>query len=159
MSRVISAGFAVVILLVALGACGEQDRVPANVYQSRAAGFRLVMPDSWMDHYRVVEVSGRTASVHQPKALHLVEFLYMPQDTARGAQNLLNIVVFDAPDWIAVSSERRPPGAEVIAQREGRVWVAVLPSPDAFEAAGADSVRYAQMYMDLEAVKRAFSLL
>jgi hypothetical protein len=153
--RVAAAGLAAVLLV--LGACGRQETVPANRFESRVAGFRLALPDAWVGHYRAIEAAGQTASVRRPKALFLVEFLYLPADSMAAAQRLLDITVYDSGDWIAQSAEPGPPSGQVVAERDGRVWVAALPQANPFTG-GPDSTRFAAMLLDLEAVKREFSL-
>jgi hypothetical protein len=156
--RALVAGAALAAALFALGGCSRPDSGAANVFRSGAAGFRLALPEAWVGRSQVLEAAAQTASIRRPKALHIVQFVYMPADTARAAQGLLDVTVYDSADWIALSAEPGPPPGEVIAEREGRVWVASLPQSNPFPG-GADSVQYAAMRMDPEALKRAFSLL
>lgn len=143
--------------LLALGACGRQERADPRLFESRAAGFRLTLPESWVGQYHVLEAGGRTAGIRRPRALHLVQFVYMPADTARAAQGLLDVTVFESTDWIALSAEPGPPPGRVIAERDSRVWVASLPTVNPFPA-GTDSAQYAAMMLDDGSLKRAFSL-
>jgi hypothetical protein len=151
------AGAALAGALLILAACARQDGGAADVFESRMAGFRLALPPAWVGRYHVLEASGRTAGIRRPKALCLVQFAYMPADTARAAQSLLDVTVFESADWIVLGAESSPPPGEVIAQREGRVWVAALPTVNPFPG-GPDSAQYAAMLMDPETLKRAFSL-
>jgi hypothetical protein len=158
MSRRARAAWAVAALaLLAAGACGRPEGADARLFQSRVAGFRLTLPESWVGQYQVLEAGGRTAGIRRPRALSLVQFVFMPADTARAAQGLLDVTVFESADWIALSAEPSPPPGRVIAEREGRVWVASLPTANPFPA-GPDSTQFAAMRLDDAALKRAFSL-
>jgi hypothetical protein len=152
-----TAGVLLMGTVLALGACAREAAEPANTYESRTAGFRLVLPEAWIGRYHVLEASGRTATLRRPKALQVVQFVYMPADTARAAQGLLDVTVFESADWIALGTEPSPPPGQVIAQRDGRVWVAALPAANPFPG-GPDSVQYAAMLLDAEMLKRSFSL-
>jgi hypothetical protein len=90
-------------------------------FASTIAGFRYNIPAAWGRRYTVSE---RADPEDFPKAKHVVEFMYLP-DEGGVPPTMLTIADYDAADWGAVKGTT--PG-EVVAEHEGHVWVAI-PAP------------------------------
>lgn len=121
-------------------------------FSSIMAGFELEVPQSWGRRYTVSE---RSEPSDYPKATHVVEFMY-PPDEGGVPPTLLAIAVYRAADWNAVRGASA--GAEV-AQRDGRVYVAVPAAKDTpFTKGSPDAQRFDAARVTADQVRRAITL-
>jgi hypothetical protein len=89
-------------------------------FTSSIAGFDLTIPAAWGRRYTVSE---RSEPEEFPKARHVVEFMYLP-DEGGIPPTWLSVLEYSAGDWAAVKARST---GEVVAERDGRVWVAIPP--------------------------------
>jgi len=121
-------------------------------FNSILAGFELEVPAAWGRRYTVSE---RSEPSEYPKATHVVEFLY-PPDEGGLPPTLLAIAVYRAADWNAV---RGSSAGEVVAQQDGRVYVAVPAARDTLFTKGSpDAQRFEAARVTADEVKRAITL-
>ena len=121
-------------------------------FSSIIAGFELEVPQSWGRRYTVSE---RSEPTDYPRATHVVEFMY-PPDEGGVPPTLLAIAVYREADWNAA---RGSSAGEVVAQKDGRVYVAVPAARDTPFAKGSpDAERFEAARVTADQVKRAISL-
>jgi hypothetical protein len=121
-------------------------------FNSIIAGFDFDIPRSWERRYTVSE---RAEPEEYPKAKHLVEFMYLP-DEGSMPPTMLAVVVYGAADWNAVRGSSK---GQVVAEREGNVWVAVPAGKDTlFKPGSPDAQRFEARRVTIEQVKQAISL-
>ena len=87
-------------------------------FASTIADFQLAIPASWGRRYTVSE---RVEPSDYPKARHVVEFMYLP-DEGGVPPTMLAIADYGLADWNAVKGSSR---GQVVAEKGDRVWVAV----------------------------------
>jgi len=121
-------------------------------FSSIIAGFEMDVPAAWGRRYTVSE---RSEPSDYPKATHVVEFMY-PPDEGGVPPTLLAIAVYRAADWSAV---RGTSAGEVVAQKDGRVYVAVPAARDTpFTTGSPDAQRFEAARVTADEVKRAIML-
>jgi hypothetical protein len=121
-------------------------------FSSIIAGFELEVPQSWGRRYTVSE---RSEPTDYPRATHVVEFMY-PPDVGGVPPTLLAIAVYREADWNAA---RGSSTGEVVAQKDGRVYVAVPAGRDTpFAKGSSDAERFEAARVTADQVKRAISL-
>jgi hypothetical protein len=118
-------------------------------FSSIIAGFEMEVPAAWGRRYTVSE---RSEPSDYPKATHVVEFMY-PPDEGGVPPTLLAIAVYRVADWNAA---RGSIAGEVVAQKDGRVYVAVPAARDTPFAKGSpDAQRFDAARVTADQVKRA----
>jgi hypothetical protein len=121
-------------------------------FNSIIAGFDFDIPQSWERRYTVSE---RAEPDEFPKARHLVEFMYLP-DEGDQPPTMLAVLVYAASDWNAV---RGSSAGEVVAKKDGLVWVALPAGKDTlFKPGSADAQRFEARRVTIEQVKQGISL-
>ncbi len=121
-------------------------------FSSIIAGFEMEVPAAWGRRYTVSE---RSEPSDYPKATHVVEFMY-PPDEGGVPPTLLAIAVYRADDWNALRGSSK--GA-VVAQKDGRVYVALPASGDTpFTKGSPDAQRFEAARVTAEQVKDAITL-
>jgi hypothetical protein len=128
------------------------DSVEQLRFNSIIAGFELAVPTSWGRRYTVSE---RSEPSEYPKALHVVEFMY-PPDEGGVPPNLLAIVVYRAADWSAV---RGSGAGEEVAQQDGRVFVALPAARDTpFAKDSPDGQRFEAARVSVDEIRGAITV-
>lgn len=121
-------------------------------FSSIIAGFELAVPQSWGRRYTVSE---RSEPSDYPKATHVVEFMY-PPDEGGVPPTLLAIAVYSSADWNALRGSSK---GEVVAQKDGRVFVAVPAAGDTpFSKGSPDAQRFEAARVTADQVRRAITL-
>jgi hypothetical protein len=121
-------------------------------FNSIIAGFDLEVPATWGRRYTVSE---RAEPSDYPKATHVVEFMY-PPDEGGVPPTMLAIAVYRADDWTALRGSSK---GEVVAQKDGRVYVALPAAGDApFTKGSPDAQRFEAARVTAEQVRGAITL-
>jgi len=121
-------------------------------FNSTVAGFRLDIPQAWGRRYTVSE---RSDPEEFPKAKHVVEFMYLP-DEGGIPPVMLTIADYAAADWAAVKGTTR---GEVVAEQRGQVWVAIPATKETpLKKGSEDERRFEANRVSPAQVKSAFSL-
>ena len=121
-------------------------------FNSIIAGFNFEIPASWGRRYTVSE---RAEPDEYPKAKHLVEFMYLP-DEGSMPPTMLAVVAYSTADWRAVRGSSK---GQVVAEKDGRVWVAVPAGKDTlFKPGSPDAQRFEARRVTIEQVRQAISL-
>lgn len=121
-------------------------------FNSIIAGFNFDIPLSWGRRYTVSE---RAEPAEFPRAKHLVEFMYLP-DEGSLPPTMLSVIVYTTADWNAVRGSIK---GEVVAERDGTVWVAVPAGKDTlFKPGSPDAARFEARRLTMAQVKQAISL-
>jgi len=142
------------LLLGVLVSCRRTETIAAG-FENAEAGWGLTLPASW-DEERWRVLTSPAAS--EPKPLHATLFVYLPTDTALRPEALLEIAVYGAPEWKTLAAEPGPPQGELLAERDGRAYVAALPQSNPYPP-GSDAAKgFETMTLTPAAVKRAFHL-
>jgi hypothetical protein len=139
---------------VAAPAPGADVPTPAEQlrFSSILAGFTFEVPASWGRRYTVSE---RSDPSEYPKATHVAEFMYLP-DEGGVPPTLLAIAVYGAADWQAV---RGASAGSVVARKDSRVYVAVPAARDTpFTQGSPDAQRFDAARVTVEQVERAITL-
>jgi hypothetical protein len=137
--------------VAAAPAAGAEAAAPTEQlrFSSIITGFEMEVPASWGRRYTVSE---RSEPSDYPKATHVVEFMY-PPDEGGVPPTLLAIAVYRAADWNAA---RGSLAGEVVAQQDGRVYVAVPAARDTLFTKGSpDAQRFDAARVTADQVKRA----
>jgi len=131
----------------------QDSAAPEKIrFNSTVAGFRLDIPPTWGRRYTVSE---RSDPEEFPKAKHVVEFMYLP-DEGGIPPVLLTIADYAAADWAAVKGTSH---GEVVAERGGQVWVAIPPAKQTPLRKGSeDERRFEAARITTTQVKSGFSL-
>jgi hypothetical protein len=142
------------LLLGVLLSCRRTETVVAG-FENAEAGWGLTLPASW-DEERWRVLTPKRAG--EPKPLHATLFVYLPEDTALRPEALLEIAVHGAAEWKTLAAEPGPPPGELLAERDGRAYVASLPQSNPYPP-GSDAAKgFETMTLTPDAVKRAFHL-
>jgi len=121
-------------------------------FNSIIAGFNFDIPPSWGRRYTVSE---RAEPDEYPKAKYLVEFMYLP-DEGSMPPTMLAVVAYSTADWNVVRGSSK---GQVVAEKDGRVWVALPAGKDTlFKPGSPDAQRFEARRVTIEQVKRAISL-
>ena len=121
-------------------------------FNSIIAGFDFEIPASWGRRYTVSE---RAEPDEYPRAKHLVEFMYLP-DEGSMPPTMLAVLAYSAADWNAVRGSSK---GQVVAEKDGRVWVAVPAGKDTlFRPGSPDAQRFEARRVTTEQVKHAISV-
>jgi hypothetical protein len=139
--------------VILIGEESGQTTAPVS-YQNTDAGFSIILPASWNGQYTVQSLAGEEAGRVQPKAQHVVRFMY----PTKIPQPLLTILVFKADDWESISKEPGPPVGTVVKEYNGNVYAASLPQTNPYEKGTSQAETFNKMVLTIDQVRAAFAI-
>ncbi len=131
---------------------------PALQAPQSIPAFTLTPPEHWSGRYRVETVAGEQAEGIVPKARQIVEYLYLPVSTALGEQPLFMVIVMALEDWRLLNQQDGPPLGELLAEHHEHAFIVSLPQSNPYGMKSEDGQRFEQMHLDLEGIRRSFTL-
>jgi hypothetical protein len=129
------------------------DTAPEQLrFNSTIADFEFAIPPAWGRRYTVSE---RSTPDDYPRAQHVVEFMYLP-DEGGIPPTMLAIADYDAADWQAVKGASH---GGVVAEKGGRVWVAIPAGKETPLAKGSpDAQRFDSARVSVAQAKAAIKV-
>ena len=137
------------------------EAVPAaGTFVSEIGGFRYTLPASWRGHAcHVHELAGADAAAAFYQAEYIADISYFPEDTAFPPQVMVGFLILKRADYDTIMAEEGPPPGDLLAEREGKVYLLGLPQSNPYPPGSKDARNFDQMNQTLEQVKQSFSLL
>lgn len=127
----------------------------AEIFHHPGAGFRFRIPSQWKERYQIVETKPEMLKTILPAAAYMVEFWYLPVDSAYIPQALLAIAAVANENIDALLAEPGPPAGEVLGKGSGYTYLASLPQSNPFVSGSEDYKNFQAMELTLQEIKNS----
>lgn len=127
----------------------------AEIFHHPGAGFRFRIPSKWNARYQIVETKPEMLKTILPAAAYMVEFWYLPVDSAYIPQALLAIAAIPNENIDALLAEPGPPAGEVLGKGARYTYLASLPQSNPFVPGSEDYKNFQAMEVNLGEIKNS----